>query len=42
MAWEGDYRCGCGAPGIACPMCNDSDGAAPPKMPPGFVEDEGA
>jgi len=27
MAWEGDYACG--APGIPCPVCNDSDGVEP-------------
>jgi hypothetical protein len=42
MAWEGEYACGCGAPGMPCPICNASDGVTPPKMPPGFVEDESA
>jgi len=40
--WEGEYACGCGAPGKPCPLCNATDGINPPKMPPGFVEDEGA
>jgi hypothetical protein len=40
MAWEGDYACGCGAPGMPCPFCNASDGVGSPKMPPAFIEDE--
>jgi hypothetical protein len=40
MAWEGEYACGCGAPGMPRPLCNASDGLDPPKMPPGFIEDE--
>ena len=42
IAWEGEYACGCGAPGMPCPLCNASDGLNPPQMPPGFVEDESA
>jgi hypothetical protein len=42
MAWEGDYACGCGAPGMPCPVCNPSDELTPPDMPPGFVPDNGA
>jgi hypothetical protein len=42
MPWEGSYACGCGAPGMPCPMCNPTDGIDPPKMPPGFVEDDRA
>jgi hypothetical protein len=36
--WEGETACGCGEAGAPCPICND---AAPPKMPPGFIEDDG-
>jgi hypothetical protein len=42
MAWEGGYACGCGAPGMPCPVCN-ARGRTPPKMPPAitraFVDD---
>jgi hypothetical protein len=40
--WEGEYACGCGAPGMPCPLYNASDELNPPKMPPGFVEEESA
>ena len=23
--WEGEQACGCGAPGVSCPLCNPSD-----------------
>jgi hypothetical protein len=41
MAWEGDYGCGCGAPGMPCPLCNASDQINLPKMPPGFIVENG-
>jgi hypothetical protein len=42
MPWEGDYACGCGAPGMRCPLCNASDDLTQPTMAPGFIEDDNA
>lgn len=39
MPWEGQYGCGCGAPGEPCPICNKPDDGEVPKMPDGFVTD---
>jgi hypothetical protein len=38
--WEGEHACGCGGAGMPCPICNPSDKLTPPKMPPGFVDDD--
>src|ERR1700736_4703061 len=33
MAWEGEYACGCGAPGMPCPACNKPAEGEMPRMP---------
>jgi hypothetical protein len=40
--WLGEHACGCGAAGMPCPICNQTDNATEPKMPPGFTDDEGS
>ena len=45
VPWENGpspRACKCGAPGMPCPECNACGGPdEPPRMPPGFVADEG-
>jgi hypothetical protein len=41
MPWDGEVACGCGGAGMPCPDCNPSDPARPPRLPAGFVPDDG-
>jgi hypothetical protein len=34
--WSGPKACGCGAPGMACSLCNVPDDGGAPRMPDGF------
>jgi hypothetical protein len=38
--WIGNFACQCGAPGMPCPACNLCDDADPPRLTPGFIDDE--
>jgi hypothetical protein len=40
LPWQDSPRaCNCGAPGNACPICNESDAETAPAMPKEFVLD---
>jgi hypothetical protein len=38
--WLGAHSCSCSGAGIPCPICNPSDEDTPPRMPPGFNDDD--
>ncbi len=40
VAWQGGEAECCGGAGAPCHICNPCTREAPPRMPPGFVEEE--
>jgi hypothetical protein len=40
--WGGAHACQCGGAGMPCPECNPSDEDTPPRMPPGYDDDDDA